>query len=237
MKVLQELGHRFAIFLSLLFLLCASVRSIPIANLTELSLTSSSNYPQLSSRGNCFSTSNLPAEVPEVSDLVTKIKCYGNVGNKDSIFYSGFGGGGAIASSLSWYECNRPISSGYRGPVAFDTVVDNTWYLNQGKALINIPGATTQFQRRLSQAFAEASTGTVYFFCPMGKDGRSSTDFPIPSAEGFDGTTWMGYEFPALTRNSAVTEIWQVDPTANPVDPGHVIWTQGDPPSANEPLG
>jgi len=49
-------------------------------------------------------------------------------------------------------------------------------------------------------------------------------------------TTLGWWEFPALTRNSDVKEIIQVDPRAAD-DKGHVIWTPQDGPTDDEPRG
>lgn len=82
------------------------------------------------------------------------------------------------------------------------------------------------FQKRLSQAFAEASKGTVYFFTKKGNDGTSMSE----------NQAWGGWEYPALTRNPNVKEIIQVDP-GHAGDKGHVIWKPADGPSCNEPRG
>lgn len=64
------------------------------------------------------------------------------------------------------------------------------------------PAKLDPFQKQLSQAFAEASKGTVYFFTKNENDGTST-----PEAQA-----WGGWEFPVLTRNQNMKKIIQVDP-------------------------
>ena len=164
------------------------------------------------------------SEVPSVDDLVAQIQSFGTVGRLDSLFYSGLDGGNAIPLAKQWYCSNV---AGGRGAVAFDNIVDDGWYLAQAQALAGASSSKIdQFQKRLSQAFATASSGTVYFFTKQENDG---TSMPTTLA-------WGGWEYPALTRNAEVSEIIQVDPTVDG-DLGHVIWKQGDPVSATEPRG
>lgn len=106
----------------------------------------------------------------------------------------------------------------------FDEIVDQSWNLAQGAAILGGPlGASglDAYQKRQSQAFAQLSTGTVYFFTPNGH---------IPGVN----TAWAGWEFPALTRNSAVDRVIRVDPGDNSQA---TIWSRGDPPTPNEPRG
>ncbi|RHZ51675.1 uncharacterized protein CDV56_106744 [Aspergillus thermomutatus] len=132
--------------------------------------------------------------------------------------------GNAIPLAKQWYCSNVPDG---RGAVAFDNIVDNDWYLAQASALAQVSySKMDQFQKRLSQAFATASSGTVYFFTKQENDG---TSMPTTLA-------WGGWEYPALTRNADVTEIIQVDPTVEG-DSSKVIWQQGDGASATEPRG
>lgn len=162
-------------------------------------------------------------EVPSVADLITQIQSHGTVGALDSLFYSGLEGGNAIPLAKQWYCANVPLG---RGAVAFDNIVDNDWYLAQASALAPVSySKVDQFQKRLSQAFAAASSGSVYFFTMMENDGTSM------SRE----LAWGGWEYPALTRNEDVTEIIQVDPAVE--DSSRVIWRQGDGASEMEPRG
>ena len=168
-------------------------------------------------------TPDICAEVPTVDFLVTKIQQHGKVGKLDSLFYSDLGGGGAIAQATGWHNKNVPG----RGSVAFDNIVNQKWYQAQGQELMKQSHSKLDsFQKRLSQAFAEASKGTVYFFTKKGNDGTSMSE----------NQAWGGWEYPALTRNPNVKEIVQVDP-GHAGDKGHVIWKPADGPSCNEPRG
>ncbi len=236
MRTLQAFNYGLIILHSFLFF-GTFVGSSPIETRDAISpISVYSPVGQISERGCGFSKScpytppAVSSTLPSVSDLVSVIQGYGRVGNLDSLFYSGFGGAGAITMSKAWY-CSNVGSHGGRGAVAWDGIVDNTWFGNQAKALAAAGIAADPFMKRLSQAFAEASSGTVYFFCPTGKDGTSTVDFPVPQ------TAWGGWEFPALTRNPNVVSIIQVDPSVRPWDLGHTIWSQGDPASPNAPLG
>lgn len=76
----------------------------------------------------------------------------------------------------------------------------------------------------LSQAMGESCNGNVYFFTPTANDG---TD-PIENI-------WYNFEWPALTRNSAVQTILKIDPTlkdneGNFADEGTLIWTPANGP-------
>lgn len=164
------------------------------------------------------------ADIPTVDFLVTKIRQHGKVGKLDSLFYSDLDAGNAMAQASDWYRKNVPKG---RGSVVFNQIVNQKWYDAQGAELYRqSPSKVDAFQKRLSQAFAEASKGTVYFFTKKENEGTCMSE----------GTAWGGWEFPALTRNSDVKEIIQVDPRAAG-DKGHVIWTPRDGPSDNAPRG
>lgn len=167
-------------------------------------------------------------EVPSVADLVKKIQQFKAVGKMDSLFYSGLGGGSAIQTAKTWHKANAEKAN-KRAGVAFDGIVDETWYLAQAGALQKQSGGAAKvdsFQKRLSQAFAEASNGKVYFFTATGQVG---TNFPA-------STAWGGWEFPALTRNPSVTQVIQVSMTGN-VGTTQTIWAKGQPATPHAPLG
>lgn len=167
-------------------------------------------------------------DVPSVATLVKKIQDFKVVGRRDSLFYSGLGGGSAITTAKTWHKANAETAN-KRAGVAFDGIVDETWYLAQAAALQKQSGGAAkvdQFQKRLSQAFAEASNGKVYFFTAKGQVG---TGFPA-------STAWGGWEFPALTRNPSVTEVIQVSMEGN-VGKTQTIWAKGQKPTTNAPLG
>ncbi|PLN79629.1 hypothetical protein BDW42DRAFT_172389 [Aspergillus taichungensis] len=167
--------------------------------------------------------SDVCTDVPTVAFLVTKIQQHGKVGKRDSLFYSDLGGSGAIAKASDWYKKNVPKG---RGSVAFDNIINEKWYKAQANALGGSMAKVDQFQKRLSQAFAEASQGTVYFFT---KKQNKGTDMS-------ENLAWGGWEYPALTRNTKVKEIVQVDPN-EAGDKGHVIWKQGNGHSPKAPRG
>ncbi|KAH7350085.1 hypothetical protein B0T11DRAFT_302235 [Plectosphaerella cucumerina] len=167
-------------------------------------------------------------EVPTVAELVTNIKAYNKVGKQDSLFYSALGGASAVQTAKTWHKANAEKANGRIG-VAFDGIVNDKWYLAQAAELQKQPSGSAkvdQFQKRLSQAFAQASNKKVYFFTAAGQDG---TKFATT-------TTWGGWEYPALTRNAAVTEVIQVSMTG---DKGttKTIWKRGDRATTNPPLG
>lgn len=99
---------------------------------------------------------------PTVDFLGTKIRQHGKVGKLDSLFYSDLGAGNAMAQATDWYRKN--VCKGH-GSVVFNQPVDQEWYDAQVKVLWqqSMPKVDV-FQKWLSQAFAEASQGTVYFF-------------------------------------------------------------------------
>lgn len=167
-------------------------------------------------------------EVPTVAELVTKIKAYNVVGKQDSLFYSALGGASAQQTAKTWHKANAEKANGRAG-VVFDGIVSTNWYIAQATELQKQPSGPAkveQFQRRLSQAFAQASNNKVYFFTAAGQDG---TKFATT-------TTWGGWEYPALTRNAAVTEVIQVSMTGTK-GTTKTIWKRGDRATTNPPLG
>lgn len=166
--------------------------------------------------------------VPTVAELVSTVKYYGFVKQRDSIFYSGMGGGGAQVTALAWHKANAQQANGRAG-VTFDSVVAEKWLKKQGDKLSQQAGGIGKvdlFQKRLSQAFAEVANGKVYFFTTAGNDGTKM----------YAKTTWAAYEFPALTRNPAVTEVIQVSMSGKR-GTAKIIWRKGDRPTAKAPLG
>lgn len=227
----HHLLHRIITFLSLSIFLGSLYHSATAAPTPPPALVSlnprTTHYSNLSKRG-CFPskasppTWNCSPDVPSIAEIEAKIREFGRVGSRDSLFYNGFGGGGAIATSKCWYDARIPKPN--RGFVMFDEIVDPDWDLAQGAAILQGPQGASgldAYQKRESQAFAQLSTGTVYFLTPTGN---------IPG----DNTAWAGWEFPALTRNHAVDRVIRVDPGDNSQQ---TIWSQGDPPTPNEPRG
>jgi len=76
----------------------------------------------------------------------------------------------------------------------------------------------TQFMRRLSQALAMEAQGTVYVVAPA-----HATLEGTP--KGMDPSVWLEYEYGALQRNTAVTQIIRVDPATKAIS---VAWKKGD---------
>lgn len=188
-------------------------------------------------RGNCFSsggggnTWTCSGQTPTVAECVTQVQNHGQVGSRISVFYTSLGGSGGLQTCKQYFACNPQLGN----VVLWDEVVDNNWYLAQGLAIAqaatqanpnaNPNNAVDPFQKRLAQAFAEASRGDAYVCIP---------DSEAPNNDFNQDRAWGGWEYPALTRNSAVTNVLRVDPAVgNP----RTIWTQGDPPTANAPKG
>lgn len=92
----------------------------------------------------------------------------------------------------------------------FGDVVDPAWHIAQGEAIakvnssVNPSIAADPFQKRLAQAFAEASKGDAYVCTP--EDNAPDNQFDKDLA-------WGGWEYPALTRNHDVTKIIRLDPS------------------------
>ncbi|KAH8778475.1 hypothetical protein F5883DRAFT_693199 [Diaporthe sp. PMI_573] len=84
--------------------------------------------------------------------------------------------------------------------------------------------------RLASQALAEQCSGRVFFFTRGDQE-------PGDSWANRNDNTWVGWEFPALTRNPAVTEIIRIDPRPGQDRTPKVIWTQGDAPVDPAPRG
>lgn len=220
-------------FISFLLLLVWSAiaqgAAIPNSNIQSLDVTDS---PALIKRGCVPSKTkkndwDCTDESPSVAELVKKVKDYKQVGHKDSLFYNNLKQGSAIPRANAWYKAN--VKNG-RGAVTFNQIVDQGWYNAQLEVLAKGGYAKGDvMQKRLSQAFAEVSDGTVYFFGPKNADGTK-----IP-----ENTAWGGWEYPALTRNPHVDQIIQVNFQS---DEGieattKVIWKKGDPKSPKEPRG
>lgn len=97
-------------------------------------------------------------------------------------------------------------------------------------------------QTRMSQAFAQAAIGDVYWFTENGHKQTRESQYHASliitwslSNQTFVAT-WYGWEYPALTRNSKVTNIYRVDPTDDDFVPVR-IWKKGNGPTSREPRG
>jgi len=160
--------------------------------------------------------------IPTLDQLVKNLNTLGVVKNKDSLFYSGLGDIAIIEKAAkTWYTSHV---KGGRGAVAFGDIMATSWYINQAYVLSQ--DDINPFQKRLSRAYAQVSTGNAYVFLTRGTNGATTSL----------STTWGGWEYPALTRNKAIKSITQADPDSSLADPGTVIWTPKTGPSPNEPL-
>ncbi|KAH8754082.1 hypothetical protein F5883DRAFT_573748 [Diaporthe sp. PMI_573] len=84
--------------------------------------------------------------------------------------------------------------------------------------------------RIASQALAEEYSGTVFLFTRGDKE--PGWDWKNP----YDNT-WLGWEYPALTRNKAVTKIVRIDPRPGEDHTPLIIWKQEFGPTVNAPRG
>ena len=180
-------------------------------------------------RGNCFSKGDdefdCSSDPPSVDELVQQIQSHGQVGNKQSVFYTGLGGAGGVKVCKQYFTCHPELGQ----VVLWDDIVDNNWYLAQATAIMTknqqANTAVDVFQKRLSQAFGVASAGSAYLCTPEAN---------TPNNQFNTADAWGGWEYPALTRNSKVTNVIRVDPSTGN---NATIWNQGDPPTANAPAG
>ncbi|KAL8786946.1 MAG: hypothetical protein Q9213_002488 [Squamulea squamosa] len=183
-------------------------------------------------RGNCFSSEKsnkwtCSSETPSVAECVSKIQSHGQVGSKISVFYSGLGGAQGLTAYKQQFSCHPEIGE----VVLWDNIVDPDWFDAQAQAIVlGNPGSNPNtvvdpFQKRMSQAFAEATRGDTYVCTP--ESNALNNDFNQALA-------WGGWEYPALTRNRDVTRVIRVDPGTSVT---REIWTQGDPETPNARKG
>lgn len=181
-------------------------------------------------RGNCISseenTYECSSQTPSVAECVGQIQSFGQVGSKISVFYTGLGGAKGLTQCKQYFNCNPQLGA----VVLWDGIVDDNWFKAQALAIAqgnpNNPSiATDPFQKRMSQAFAEASRGDTYLCTPESNSPNNAFDQRL---------AWGGWEYPALTRNSGVTRVIRVDPSTSATSQ---IWAQGDPPTPNAPRG
>ncbi|KAL9630640.1 MAG: hypothetical protein Q9164_006317 [Protoblastenia rupestris] len=183
-------------------------------------------------RGNCFSSSEdntwtCSSQTPSVAECVSKIQSHGQVGNKISIFYSGLGGKQGLTACKQYFSCHPAIGE----VVLWDNIVDPDWFTAQGQAIVQgNPGSNPNtildpFQKRMSQAFAEATKGDTYVCTPEGNS---------PNNDFNQDLAWGGWEYPALTRNRDIARVIRVDPGTSVT---REIWKKGDPETPNAPKG
>jgi hypothetical protein len=185
--------------------------------------------------------------IPGVDECAQAIQKKGVVGNYPSVFYTSWFGVGdgswGVQGTKNWAKnniCGRFVD--------WDGIVVGAWMAMVemaiekpfGKQGLNWDAAKKDevvdpFLKNLSQAFGEESSGEVYVVMPAG-------------AAFSDKSAWVGYEYPALTRNKKITKIWKVeldisDPTqltslgGIPPFTKTVLWTPDMGPSAQEPKG
>ncbi|KAH8817295.1 hypothetical protein F5884DRAFT_874258 [Xylogone sp. PMI_703] len=167
---------------------------------------------------------------------------YGEVPNKDCLFYLGLNGAEGQKVASGWY-CSKV--QGGRGSVVWGTSLPAAtlqsykMLANQFPADLDDP-ANPSGKRPIfrtwtalhSRALGETCNGVAYFMTPSTSN---------PGSDPLDNVWWL-YEFPALTRNPNILSIIKVDPTlvdedGSFSDDGHVIWQRGDPPTAQAPGG
>lgn len=176
--------------------------------------------------------------IPGVDECNTQIQQKGNVGAKTSLFYTGSPNG--QASCRQWASCNLPADSW----VLWSGICDMAWYFDTTRSIErpfgpqgqNLPAAEVSsksdpYPKNLSQAFAEQSKGRTYLCIP--KDQVTDDQSWNPAS------AWGGWEYPALTRNKGVPEIWRVDPNDPTSQQGmpRQIWQTSDGHSPQAPLG
>ena len=167
------------------------------------------------------------AQVPTVAKCVSQIEAWGQVGNSISVFYSGLGGAKGLTECKKYFACHGEIGT----TVLWDNIVDPDWFVAQGKAIMtgnpgsNSNGMLNSFQKRMSQAFAQASKGDAYLCTPADNSPDNNFD---------QNLAWGGWEYPALTRNRDVSKVIRVDPATGVTSQ---IWAAGQPPTVNAPRG
>ncbi|KAI4118682.1 MAG: hypothetical protein LQ338_007359 [Usnochroma carphineum] len=140
---------------------------------------------------------------------------------------NGLGGAQGLTACKQYFNCQPNIGE----VVLWDNIVDDNWLTAQGLAIVQgNPGSNPNtildpFQKRMSQAFAEATKGDTYVCTP--ESNAPNNDFNQDLA-------WGGWEYPALTRNRDVTRVIRVDPATSVT---REIWKQGDPETPNAPKG
>ena len=178
--------------------------------------------------------------IPGVDQCKVKIQDKGNVGanRPTSLFYTGSPTG--QAACRSWATCTLPADSW----VLWSGICDMDWYFETTKSIQrpfgpqgqNLPSDQVNakadpFPKNLSQAFAEMSRGIVYICVPQDQ---------VPDDRSWGSTSaWGGWEYPALTRNADVTEIWRVDPNNADGELGKPrrVWQASDGHSPQVPRG
>ena len=183
-------------------------------------------------RGSCLSRPEgfeCSAQVPTVAECVSQIEAWGQVGNSISVFYTGLDGASGLTKCKQYFACHPEIGS----TVLWDNIVDTKWFDAQAQAIVkgnsgsnpSVFTLTDSFQKRMTQAFAQASKGDAYLCTPAGNSADNNFN---------QNLAWGGWEYPALTRNKDVSRVIRVDPVTGNTSQ---IWAAGQPATKNEPRG
>ncbi|KAF2222756.1 hypothetical protein BDZ85DRAFT_131677 [Elsinoe ampelina] len=168
-------------------------------------------------------------EVPSLDELRYHAIRLRDIEVKTSIFYTKLVKGRAVEAAACWFdEYEEGVK---RGDMAhFNNILDDDYYFAVASAIKKMPNADRnidRFQKLLSQAFAETSSGRVFVFMPSDSD--------VAGSAYDDMNVWKNWEYPALTRNVRVEEIRRVDPRVD--QQSQQAWRKGDGPSEREPTG
>ena len=183
----------------------------------------SPNPDSLAKRGLVLSTlfqgtpkpSDIPQDVwiagtiPGVDQCNDRIRAKATAGapGVTSLFYTGWGPKPGFKYMNAWARHHSCLL----GKVAtWNTMVDKVWSIEVQKAIerplavLKLPeeernAASDAFLKNLSQGFGELSAGDAYLFVEKG-------------LESWDPkSAWGSYEYPALTRNPNIRNIYRVD--------------------------
>ncbi|KAL1879180.1 hypothetical protein Daus18300_001759 [Diaporthe australafricana] len=148
-------------------------------------------------------------------------------------FYTGLGGRGSIGIIKNYLKCDaaRALFPDQRA-VGYPDVVTVQGFMSATTAALNSASkkGSLLVPRIASQALGEECSGRVFIFTRGDKE--PGWDWKNPN-----DNTWVGWEFPALTRNPAVTDIVKIDPRPGEDHTPLIIWKREWGPSANEPRG
>ncbi|KAJ5653038.1 hypothetical protein N7490_000041 [Penicillium lividum] len=232
---------RVATHVAFLLTLLHGVQTAPVQKGADLDLgAGGAVYNHLAERG-CFVSKEYTDDIPICSSYTYSVATYtnimtekGTISGKTCLFYLGLGGAKGQTLAQQWW-CQKNLNDGTSIPsVYWGTALPSAYasaMINIGLDVPDLPNpadtsttmeALNVYSRLVSQAIGELCSGDVYFFTPTSNDGTDPVD-----------NVWNYYEYPALTRNSAVSKIVKVDPTLKEdgvfTDEGTEIWVAGDP--------
>lgn len=135
--------------------------------------------------------SPVPAPNEPEPDLAEVKRHLTGVAKDNSLFYSGKPGGGSFAKkSMDWRDSKK---NGYK--ILVEMWDDEKWANKWG-------GKMEKFFDLASKGMAELSSGKVYVMLPSDSKG---TEWP-------KGSYWNDFEWPALQKNTDVSEVIRVNP-------------------------